>query len=271
MPTRLFEMFMNSMNEMSTSGIILRVALVVCSMFATIHLLSLWGTRYGDHHTMSKSLFLSIVLHGCFCLGWATVAESYPRRSIGTEPEAVPIPITFADSDDSAPEPGTGKLPVWHSGASAHRRLCGCHETPGSLTRQDRDSVTPDVESPQVDKAPEMTVEPDLPEFATQAEENGPDLEQSSVDSPKSVASNPMAVEQPTQEARPEVSLLMGCERTQNEYFAPGRCHRGHSASGIHSRHVVTNQRLCRRRCVNDVAIRNRDGCVTETTRRSEQ
>lgn len=79
MPTRLFEMVMSSTGGLSTGGLLLRIGLVACSVFAVVHLISLWGTRYGDNNTLSKSFFLSLMLHGCFGLGWATVAENSSR------------------------------------------------------------------------------------------------------------------------------------------------------------------------------------------------
>ena len=75
MGNRLLDMIFQSTSELTTSGMLLRLALAVSSVFALVHLLSLWGTRYGDNNTLSKSFFLSLVFHCCLGLGWATVAE----------------------------------------------------------------------------------------------------------------------------------------------------------------------------------------------------
>lgn len=208
MPTRLFDLFLSGAGEMSASGLMLRIALAACSMFAMIHLLSLWGTRYGDNHTLSKSFFLSLVFHGCFCLGWATVAESYPRQPAGTESFDDRTPITFADAEDVAPEIGTNKLPVWHSGPAAPGGSLS-RDLKNSIRTDRDDGFVPDVESPQIDKAPEMIAGPDMPAFTSQIEEQAPDLEQSTVNSPNSpasIAANQMPLEQSRPEAQPEVA-----------------------------------------------------------------
>jgi hypothetical protein len=204
MPTRLFEMIVSSTGELSTGTVMLRIALVATSMFAMVHLLSLWATRYGDHHTTAKSFFLSLLLHGCFGLGWATVAETYPRHPAGTEPEVDHTPITFRGTDDIAPVEGKNKLPVWQSGPSATGSML-----PGdarNVTRVERDNITPEIISPEVDKAPEMKVAPDVPDFVAQREEQPPDLEASNASAPQAAASTPVMVEQPSLEARPEVT-----------------------------------------------------------------
>ncbi len=119
MPTRLLEMILVSTGGMTTGGVLLRLALAALSVFATVHLFSLWGTRYGDHNTSAKSFFLSLVLHGCFGLGWVTVAESYPRRPVGVETESeLQIPITLVDQEDFAPRDGANRLPIFHEGVT---------------------------------------------------------------------------------------------------------------------------------------------------------
>ncbi len=213
MPTRLIEMIVTSAGELSASGMLLRLSLAAISMFAMVHLLSLWGTRYGDNNTVSKSFFLSLVLHGVACLGWATVAESYPKRSISTESPEVQIPITFVDTVDQAPQPGKNKLPIFESGlASKDLPLL---RDPHQLTRSDRDHEVPDVDSPQWDKAPEAKLLPDMPDFASQAEDQASELESPTVAMSRSVASSTMLADQPALEARPEISAKATASRTK--------------------------------------------------------
>ena len=80
---KLIEMIIRSTGGTeSLGGVALRVGTwPACSVIALVLLIRLWGTRYGDNNTLAKSFFLSLVLHGCFGLGWATVIESYPRRT----------------------------------------------------------------------------------------------------------------------------------------------------------------------------------------------
>ena len=204
MPTRLLEIIMASTGGMTAEGLLIRLALAATSIFATVHLISLWGTRYGDHKTLSKSLFLSIILHACFGLGWVTVAETYPRRSIGTEPTAVQTPITFIDTEDLAPQEGTSPLPVFNVGATTHDPLLD--RDPRGMSRIERDEMTSEIDSPEMDKAPETVLAPDIPDFANQTEEAGPGLEQSTASVPAAAAASEVMLDEPVSEARPEAS-----------------------------------------------------------------
>ena len=61
--THLLELVTQSVGDWTASGILLKAALIVCSVFATVQLLSMLGTRYGDANTTSKSFVLSLVVH----------------------------------------------------------------------------------------------------------------------------------------------------------------------------------------------------------------
>ena len=91
MPTsfsQLMELVSHSIGDWTASGLMLKAALIACSVFATVQLLSMLGTRYGDANTTSKSFFLSLIVHCCLGLGWATIVHSsgpnleMPVRSI---------------------------------------------------------------------------------------------------------------------------------------------------------------------------------------------
>ena len=210
--SRLLEMIMVSTGGMTAGGVMLRLTLAILSMFATVHLLSLWGTRYGDHNTTSKSFFLSLVLHACFGLGWVTVADSYPHRSVGSEPETLQTPITFIDAEDVAPETGTNKLPVFHAGPATNDGSISRDRQ--DLTRIDRDESIEDLQSPSIDKGPQTNVAPDLPEFTAETEEQAPGLESSAASPPASAASSPLMIDEPTIEARPEVVAMPAARTT---------------------------------------------------------
>ena len=214
MPTRLIEIVMASTGGMTLGGLLLRLALVALSAFATIHLFSLWGTRYGDNNTSAKSFFLSLVLHCCFGLGWVTVAETYPRRSIGTEPSVVQTPITFIDTEDVAPREGTSKLPVFNVGQPTADGSWA--RDPRGMSRVDRDDEVSDGDATQIDltSTPDSSVAPDVPTFAAQMDEQPPGLEQSTASFAPSIASSPMALDEPSPEARPEAAVPTRSART---------------------------------------------------------
>ena len=204
MPTRLIEIVMASTGGMTLGGLFLRLALVALSVFATIHLFSLWGTRYGDNNTSAKSFFLSLVLHCCFGLGWVTVAETYPRRAIGTDPSEAQTPITFGDKEDVSPREGTSKLPVFNVGQPTTDG--SWTRDPHGMSRVDRDDETSDAEATRVDltSIPENIVAPDVPAFTAELDEQAPGLEQSTASMAQSAASNLVALDDPSPEARPE-------------------------------------------------------------------
>jgi len=210
--SRLFEIIMASTGGMTAGGVLLRLSLVVMSVFALLHLLSLWGTRYGDQNTTSKSLFLSLVLHACFGLGWVTVSESQSRRQVGTAVESETSPILIVESDDVAPESGTNKLPVFHAGPATND--LSMSRDPRGLSRSDIGESLEEVEAPQMDKGPETNVAPDLPDFVAETEEQAPGLEKSVASLPSAAAANSLIVDDPTAESRPDVVPRIAARKT---------------------------------------------------------
>ncbi|WP_397568078.1 hypothetical protein [Schlesneria sp. T3-172] len=205
MPTRLLEILIASTAGMNASGVLLRVVLAALSIFATVHLFSLWGTRYGDQNTLGKSLFLSLVLHACFCMGWVTVADSYPKTPTKRQGDTVQTPITFIDADDAARDEGTNPLPIFNQGVSTQDPLIA--RDPRTMSRVERDELAAEIESPELDKAPETVIAPEIPDFTAFTEESAPGLEQSSASPPAAAAaSSEFMLDEPTSESRPEAT-----------------------------------------------------------------
>ena len=71
---RCFEILIGG-PDASTGEVLLRGALIGCTLFASVQLMTMLGTRWGDHHAMAKSFILSVMVHLCIGLGWATVVE----------------------------------------------------------------------------------------------------------------------------------------------------------------------------------------------------
>ncbi len=97
----------------STGEILLRGSLIGCSLFAAGQLLTMLATRWGDQHAMVKSFVLSLVVHLCIGLGWATAVNGL---QLAAQPpgDETPIPIrqTLRDDEElSQPEPGD--TPIW--------------------------------------------------------------------------------------------------------------------------------------------------------------
>ena len=212
MPTslsRLFELVTQSTSDWTTSGLLLRAALVACSLFAMVQLLSMLSTRYGDNNTTSKSFFLSLVLHCCFCLGWATALQSYSRPVTAPgEPELPRVRITMKSDDDTSPASGSGSKPVWNKSP----------ERPDQeMTRIERSEQEPTpVEQPLVEKAPSKAViPPDAPDLASKPDEPpAPPTRQAVAEINGRTTALPSAsIDQPKVEARPEASAIAAVAR----------------------------------------------------------
>ena len=208
MPTwlsRLFELVTQSTSEWTTSGLLLRAALVTCSVFATVQLLSMLGTRYGDNNTTSKSFFLSLVLHCCFGLGWATAVQTYSRQeTVPGEPDMPRVRITVMSArEDSSPESGSGDKPIWTKSIVRTER---------QMSRIERiDDEPSPVEEPVVDKAPSKTViPPDAPDLPSNPDAPpAPPTQQAIAESnPKTMALPSASIDQPVVEARPEATAV---------------------------------------------------------------
>ena len=207
--SRLFELVTQSASDWTTSGWLLRAALIACSLFATVQLLSMLGTHYGDNKTSSKSFFLSLVLHCCFGLGWATVVQSYaPPATPPGEPELPRVRVTMTGDEDTSPETGSSNKPVWNKSP----------ERPDQeMTRIERPELEPTpVEQPLVEKAPsEAVVPPDVPVLPSRPDEPpAPPTRQSVAETNAGTTALPStSIDQPKVEARPEASAVTAVAR----------------------------------------------------------
>ncbi len=207
MPTslsHLLELLSNNINDWTASGLMLKAALIACSVFATVQLLTMLGTRYGDANTTAKSFFLSLVVHCCLGLGWATVVHSYaPAVVVQGDPELPRVKITLFGKEDVSPEAGTDRTPVWQKSVERTERVMSRIERP--------DQEPSPVEQPVVELAPpEQTVLPDVPDLASRPEEPpAPPTQQPANDSQtltRKSALPSVSIEQPIVQARPEAS-----------------------------------------------------------------
>jgi hypothetical protein len=93
------------------------IALLGCSLFALGQLLTMLGTRWGDRHALAKSFFLSVLVHLCVGLGWATAIRSFPAGPTAfpsASDDPVPIRTVISDADESiSPTEDTNKTAAW--------------------------------------------------------------------------------------------------------------------------------------------------------------
>ncbi|MBS0204151.1 MAG: hypothetical protein JSS49_14705 [Planctomycetes bacterium] len=204
--SRLWDLVLQNTAHLSTGELILRIALIACSLFASVQLLSMWATHYGDHNATSKSFFLSLLLHCCFALGWATVVETMPRQSVaGGTPEKPAVHITMRGSDDDA-ETGDATKPTWNAATQ---------RPDTELTRMERTDQERPIETPDVEKAPVPVTIPETPAMAAAPDAPAPLPAQQTVESSAASAASPAAaIDQPNAEARPEVRSVATVRRT---------------------------------------------------------
>lgn len=212
---RVWDFIVESASHLTTGELILRLALIGCSLFAMVQLLSMLATHYGDHNATIKSFFLSLLLHCCLGLGWATVAEVQSaslQSAVGPESNKPPVRVTFAqESVDGATESETASDgPMW--GPSISRS-----ETEPTRTRRPDEQWEP-VDEPIVDRKPEAkTITPDILDLPTQPDVATPAPTQQSVAS--TVVASPaeaMAdIDEPANQARPETKGVATSGRRQ--------------------------------------------------------
>jgi hypothetical protein len=133
--------FLSGGPRASTTEVLLRGGLVGCSLFASIQLLTMLSTRWGERNAMAKSLFLSVLVHLCLGLGWATAVRS---QQFLTDPPGDPAPIpiqnVLLESEDPISQPDDGTTPIWQ------RPL---DQPEMQLSRAERDAVPVDDQPPE--------------------------------------------------------------------------------------------------------------------------
>jgi len=90
--------------------------LILAAIFASIHLLSMLVTRWGDSNASSKALLFSIIVHLSLSLGAVTFWPDYAPKSLAeTQPdqEQIEIKQILAESTETIENKQTGNTPVW--------------------------------------------------------------------------------------------------------------------------------------------------------------
>ncbi len=148
----------------STGEVLLRGALIGCSLFAGVQMLTMLVTRWGDHNAMSKSFVLSMLVHVCLGLGWATAVAPAPigDELLSGEPTPVSIQQVLVEGTDSVSQAEAGNTAFWQQPtgvplsdpirASRASRSSIQDATPEALPNPDRELV-PTASLPLMDLA----------------------------------------------------------------------------------------------------------------------
>lgn len=211
--SRVWELVSQSTSHLTMGELILRAALICCSLFATVQLLSMLATHYGDQNATSKSFFLSLLLHCCFGMGWATVVDNTPRSASEPgepgEPEKSEVHITLT-GEDNANQTGTSRT-AWNSQTRPP-------ETEVSRLERDEQQLSP-FEAPMVEKAPMPDpIVPESPVLPVQPDAAVPIPVRQSVDNRASSPASPSVdIDQPSPQARPETQVAADRQRVNRE------------------------------------------------------
>jgi hypothetical protein len=219
--------------DASSGDRFLHLALVACSLFACGQLLTMLGTRWGDTHAMLKSFFLSLLLHLCLGLGWASVVDELPGspRPFADEPERFAVQQRLDASPEAAPKPTPGNTPLWQQPLSV----------PNPQVLRTQRAAPVEAPTPEPLPTPEApTVTPIAPDVATvstaPSEPEAPPQVTPAVDQTAATAPVPVVADLPPMlepQARPEAnaqpaSVRQSMSRTPSaEPFLPTEASRG--------------------------------------------
>jgi hypothetical protein len=182
----------------STSELLARGALIGCSVFAGLQLLTMLLTRWGDHHAMAKSFVLSILVHLCLGLGWATIVDQQIPPPPGPD-ERIPIHHVLDQSPDTPSQPEPGDIPIWQQPLNIPAPEVA------RMAREATAAPTPDIERTAT-TLPEVATPVDLAAIKTPTEAPVPVPEPPAVPDPPSLTSPAPTVSAPNAltESRPE-------------------------------------------------------------------
>lgn len=206
--SRLWNVILHSTAHLTTGELILRTSLICCSIFAMIQLLSMLATHYGDRNCTSKSLFLSLLLHCCFGLGWATVVDNMPRSSADPESPQQAIKVTMSHGTDSTTEHGMSLHTTWNSSQPLDAELT-------RMQRRETERETPEM--PSLEKTPTVDpVVPVAPDLKSQPDEAAPAPSQSIASNASAAPARPTSeLDQLVLQARPESRSVETVSRQQ--------------------------------------------------------
>ncbi|MBI1348153.1 hypothetical protein GC163_17905 [bacterium] len=122
-------------------------ALIVCSVFTLVQLLRMWGSRWGDQNSLTKSFVLSLLVHICVGLGWTTIIErdAWSNAAMRETPIAVQ---QIRVEPDSEPQQTTADAAAFLS------------QTPTELMLPDDARVPVDRPTMPLEQPPPLEVEP---------------------------------------------------------------------------------------------------------------
>ncbi|WP_237226624.1 hypothetical protein [Rubinisphaera sp. JC750] len=108
--------------------------LVLGFLFASVHLLTMLVTRWGDHHASSKSLLFSVLIHLMSGAGVIVFAPGLPVEKKERDPEPIQIQDIMLSGTRQTRDDQPGNTPAWEAAPTQ----------PKEITRAEREIPTPE-------------------------------------------------------------------------------------------------------------------------------
>nr|ABX10638.1 membrane protein [uncultured planctomycete 3FN] len=175
-------------------------ALIVGLAFASIHLVTMFVTRWGDGDATSKSLIFSVLVHISCLFGAVTLKVTEETRAdVSRKEEQPPTQVhLFVDAEERRVLKDKGNTPVWDElTRPMDRELARMNATPRELRpvegpeRRPEELTPPDVDVPDLPQVPDEPIQ-------------RPELDERGERGPQSVAMVAREVDSVESEMRPD-------------------------------------------------------------------
>jgi len=168
---------------------------------ASIHLVTMLVTRWGDNDPSQKSLVFSILVHVSCALGLVAISPPPAISEVQTPEVEVDVEHQLVEADELNPEPEPGNTPVWQQLPETEQRpIERVPVAPPELTElATPERVTEETErvEPELKDVPQVLDRPEARPQPIELAERGK----------RQRADVPLLVDDPTAESRQEVSV----------------------------------------------------------------
>ncbi len=170
--------------------------------FATLHLVTMLVTKWGDSNASLKSLIFSIIVHISAAIGVAMLPyELSPQTKLDPRPERMQIQEIKLEGEERVEHDLAGNTPIWDQVVKPLEK---------DLARNERSPLELDpLKAPERDPKEDPKIEANIPDLAMRPElpTAAPELQASADPGPKIEAVAPSEIDDPTTEARPEFTV----------------------------------------------------------------
>ena len=179
---------------------ILRLILLGLAAIATMHLLTMLVTRWGDRNVAAKSFVFSLAMHACCWIGLATAPPVPLTAATIVDPpeeERTEVRELLVESEQTVQTDDSGNTPVWEELAQPETDLARLEHQAHDLTPPEAIERDPEQPVPQDFVFEDVKENPDAPMEASIPDDQGQE-------GPREVAAASLDVEIEMEDLRPE-------------------------------------------------------------------